>query len=659
MRGARAPQGGDGSAFARAVTCALVGWLLGRSWPDVSAGGVPEWQLYGFALGALFFVFMVMAVLADFSRLISNISRTWRSMRPGTKVAAGGWLSVREAKKAGFGGTKGLFLGVLMHLPIFLEDFVHGVILAPTRRGKTITFILPNLMRDIGTSRFVTDLRGDLTIQTAERIRAQGQKVIVIDPAGTTGEPSESYNILQIILDDLIDAPQDAISDAASLAMQIYQQPARAVSDPFWPQGTRKTLTFPFVAVCALRKPEEANLPNVHAILSNDAAFELLLLQARKSAKLGGDLASMANNILAVWRKTPKIFETFREGALQSLAPFSASGRFAPTMYECSFRFNDLKEEKSTLFLAIDGSRMETAAPYIGVMTWAALKEMIRAPNDIPVTFLLDEFTAYPLPQIPLALTALAGHGVRLWMVAQEMKELQRVYGPEALATIMSQSDTKVFFGINEPETASLVSRMLGQKTVVAENFGLAGGGSDTASVSISHTAKPVESEEELRRMEDDEAIMFHRNLRAGRLKRLGFHEIVPMRTEIKPNPFFGGKRLLGTVKMKLRGERAIVTRAGRGRQGDTGQPFWRPLFSCARFLVPGTGSLPMAALLALILFIGVPHIRFEYTATGSFEYRTIHSCHFIGPPLIGHSFWRYGHENCPLITWVKLGERP
>ncbi|MGE1076394.1 TraM recognition domain-containing protein, partial [Pseudomonas fragariae (ex Marin et al. 2024)] len=87
----------------------------------------------------------------------------------------------------------------------------------------------------------------------------------------------------------------------------------------------------------------------------------------------------------------------------------------------------------------------------------AALKELIREDNAVPVHFILDEFTNYKLPGLPNALTALAGYGVHCWMIVQELSEIARVYGHEALKTILSQTDVKQLFGITSIETATMV----------------------------------------------------------------------------------------------------------------------------------------------------------------------------------------------------------
>ncbi|MGE1157145.1 hypothetical protein, partial [Pseudomonas kitaguniensis] len=71
--------------------------------------------------------------------------------------------------------------------------------------------------------------------------------------------------------------------------------------------------------------------------------FDCLLADARTSDVLAGELATLADNIASTRDANPKHFESFREGAIQALVAFGPSGRLAPSMTHCDFRFRDLK----------------------------------------------------------------------------------------------------------------------------------------------------------------------------------------------------------------------------------------------------------------------------------------------------------------------------
>ncbi|MHC0054152.1 type IV secretory system conjugative DNA transfer family protein [Actibacterium sp. D379-3] len=546
------------------VTTAL-GYGLHQSWPLVQPGSFgPDWWAYAWGGGALIFAFGITAVAADLIALLVKLGRTFRALRPKRSEASASWLTRRQARKAGLAKTKGLFLGILEGQPLFIGTCVHGLLCSPARKGKTTGFVMAALCQDIGTSRIVADMKGELAAQTAHLIEERhGQNVIILNLAHKFSMGNAAYNPLQIILDDLEFTPEDAIADAWSLAFQLVATPPGGDRDPFWPNGTRKLIVFVVVALCLLRDEIEANLPRAFAVLGDNGEFERLLGEARTSDALGGELANLATNIASNWEDNPKHFESFREGAVQALVAFGPSGRLAPSMAHCDFRFSDLKREKTTLFLVCDYSRMDVFAPWLGLLIWAALKELVRSDDACGVQFILDEFTNYRLSGLPNALTALGGYGVRCWMVVQELEEIARVYGREALATILSQTDVKQFFGVSSYDTASLVSRMLGEEEITSESFGMGGAPGDMPSLSIGRAKKPLLTPDQIRRLPDDEQILFIKNLSPAKALKAGYHEVSPWRMEVANNPLHGGARYLGKVKMRIRRGRAAATRAG------------------------------------------------------------------------------------------------
>ncbi|MEL6467777.1 MAG: type IV secretory system conjugative DNA transfer family protein [Pseudomonadota bacterium] len=279
----------------------------------------------------MIFAFGVLAVAADLSTLIVKLGRTFRALRPKRSESSASWLTKRQARKAGLAKSKGQFLGILEGQPLFISNAVHGLLCSPARKGKTTGFVMAALAHDIGTSRVVADMKGELAAQTARLIEERhGQKVIILNPAHKFGMGNAAYNPLQIILDDLEFSPEDTIADAWSLAFQLVATPPGGDRDPFWPNGTRKLIVFVVVALCVLRDEIEANLPRAFALLADNDEFERLLIESLDSDALGGELANLATNIASSWEDNPKHFESFREGAVQALVAFGPSGRLAP-----------------------------------------------------------------------------------------------------------------------------------------------------------------------------------------------------------------------------------------------------------------------------------------------------------------------------------------
>ncbi len=647
------PQYGTGKLVPRALITGGLYLGLAETWPLIAPGShPPEWQIYAWGAAAALALVGTGAVAADLAAIAKQIRRVIRAHRPGDALGSADWLRRKEARKAGLGKTKGIFLGILDGQPLFIESAVHGLVCAPARKGKTTSFVMPALCHDIGASRLVTDLKGELTIQTARLIREKhAHTVIALDPAHGTGERNARYNPMQIILDDLAFAKEDVIADARSMAMQLHADPAGGARDPYWPNGTRKILTFALAAQCALRDPHEANLPALYDMLSDNEAFLALLADAEGSDELGGELAVLARGIRSTFESNPKQFDSFREGALQSLVAFGPSGHLAPSVEECDFRFRDLKRAKTTIFMVCDPSRMDVFEPWIGLMVWSALRELVREKNAIPVHLLLDEFTNYKLSGLPGALTALGGYGIHVWMVVQELKEIARVYGAPALETILSQSDVKQFFGVAASETATLVSRMLGQRAVPTASFSLGTLFGEPAGMSMNASLRDLMRADELRQLPEDEQIIFIKNLKPVRALKAGYHEVEPWRSEVAPNPLHGGARFLGKLKMTLRKGRAVAAKAGRRKLPASKTPLLRPILEVLHGQMPQFPVALIGAAVLVVLVFGWPHLRIQYAKNHAGQYLW---CEYYGPPFVTKPFTRRGTQNCPVIVWTN-----
>ena len=646
MTGTTQPQG---ALVPRLLGTALLGTVLYYTLPLVAPmPNGPGWEQALWSVGAVATLGGIFGVVRELGAVATRIVRTFKTLRPRQTDASARWLTARQARKAGLGGTEGLFLGILEGQPIFIANGVHGLLCAPARKGKTTGFVMPALCHDIGASRIVADMKGELLYQTGDLIRTQhGHEIIPVNPTHKFGMGNRPYNPMQIILDDLEEAREDAMADAWSMALQLYPPAPGGERDPYWPNGSRKLLVFVIVALCALREAHEANLPRVFEVLGSNDDFRTLLADARKSTILGGELATLAENIAGTRKLNPEHFESFREGAMQRLVPFGPSGHLAASIDSCGFRFRELKERRITLFLVCDYSRMDVFAPWLGLLVWAALKELVRQDNDVPVHFLLDEFTNYRLSGLPNALTALGGYGLHFWMVVQELQEITRAYGKEALATILSQTDVKQFFGVASQDTAKLVSDMLGSQEWLAESFGLSGSVFSTPSLNLGPRAKPLLTPDQVRRLPEDEQIIFVRNLPPIRALKVGYQEVAPWRSDVKPNPLHGGKVFLGRVKLRVRGARLRVTRAGRRMVERVKRPLIRPLLISLAPLVPGPPMIVLILAALTVWSFGWPYLRVEYAQTYSW-------CRYLGPPLVTRPLVRAGRANCSPVIWQK-----
>jgi type IV secretion system protein VirD4 len=190
---------------------------------------------------------------------------------------------------------------------------------------------------------------------------------------------------------------------------------------------------------------------------------------------------------------------------------------------------------------------------------------------------------------------------------------------------------------------------MLGEQEVLSESFGMGQSAGDAPSLSIGRARAPLLTPEQIRRLREDEQIIFVKNLPPIRALKVGYQEVQPWRDQVAPNPLHGGKAFLGKVKMRLVHGHAKATRAGRAKRERQPRPFLLPILAALTPLSPGMPVLSLAGAFLIVATYGLPHLLVEYTHSGSW-------CRYIGLPVVTQPFETHGNGQCKLIVWKHAG---
>ncbi len=467
------------------------------------------------------------------------------------------WATSKEIKRAGLYKTDGIFLGRDSNgHPIFFDGETHGMTLSPAGGGKTISFVIPQIChRSIST--VTTDLKGTISVMVQNLIKKHHKQVLYcVNPANLYADilgPSACYNPLIILIDDwkTEDGKKDLIADAQAIALQLYPDPHTKGENQYFRNGSRRFIVFCLLFLVTQKEQDQVTLSGVLHLLRNVEQLKEALFIAACSDYLNGELADIANDLLKKFEANDaKQIEAFREGALQATDAFSPSGWLAESTKKCDFRFKDLKTKAAIVSLIADPTKMKVFAPWLGLIIWAAITELTRCKSKKEVFFLLDECTNFRVEGLSNALTGLREYGIRVWFILQELEEYARVYGREALETLLSQTEVKQIFGVQSQKTAELVSKMLGDETIKSPNYSLGHDLSDRVQRSIGESSRPLLTPDEVRRFPD--TILFIKDMFPIRAIKTGYHEVKPWSKWVGINPLFG-KKLKGKTKVWLR----------------------------------------------------------------------------------------------------------
>jgi type IV secretion system protein VirD4 len=191
------------------------------------------------------------------------------------------------------------------------------------------------------------------------------------------------------------------------------------------------------------------------------------------------------------------------------------------------FAFADLKTRAATVFLVLPPDRISTYARWLRLMVTQSLQDMARAPGQpsAPVLYLLDEFAALGhLAPVERAMTLMAGYGVQLWPILQDVHQLRATYGARA-GTFLSNLGVLQIFGVNDHDSARLASDLLGQGTVVFQTTSQAMD-SDRSGLTYAehHSGRPLLTPDEVRNLPLNRELLFVAGMRPVLADKLRFY---------------------------------------------------------------------------------------------------------------------------------------
>ncbi len=395
----------------------------------------------------------------------------------------------------------------------------HLLTMAPTRAGKGVGAIIPNLLL-ASRSIICIDPKGE-NARVAWRARDALGPVHVLDPFGVTGLPSAAFDPLAELDPDSLDIAEDAAALADAL---VYDAPGET-GEAHWNEEAKALLAGIILYVVANELPGRRTLATVrHLITSAPDVFETMLRIMQSSEAAGGLVARAANRHLA---------KSDREGAgvlsaAQRHTHFLDSPRMARVLGRSDFRFADLKERTATVFLVLPPDRLSTYSRWLRLLVTQSLAELARSPARPapPVLYLLDEFAALgSLAPVERAFALMAGYGVQLWPILQDVHQLRATYGPRA-GTFLSNAGVLQVFGVNDHDSARMVSDLLGQQTIVFQPMSRALD-SEKSGISLSqhHVGRPLLTPDEVRNLPQDLQLLFLAGQRPIIARKLRYFE--------------------------------------------------------------------------------------------------------------------------------------
>ena len=231
--------------------------------------------------------------------------------------------------------------------------------------------------------------------------------------------------------------------------------------------------------------------------------------------------------------------------SLQSHTHFLDSPSIRKSLSASDFKFEDLKTSRMTIYLVLPADRLNAFGRWLRLLIQQALTvnaRNIEIKTDKPILFMLDEMAAMGrLSMIEQAFGLMAGFGMQLWGIVQDLSQLHRIYG-DGWQTFIGNSGVIQYFGSRDLMTAEYFSKMCGMATIekfsigrsianaVSSSFGSQSSGSNQStthsdSVTEDVAQRPLAYPDELMVMRDNKQVMFVENFNPVPARKIKWYE--------------------------------------------------------------------------------------------------------------------------------------
>ena len=435
--------------FAGAVLFELVSAdvLESRPWSIVQYAGYSDLPVYWIAVAAGVAPPLVLGLLMIIPKK--------ESLHGNAK-----WATARDVEKAGMRAKGGILLGRFRGKYLSTNEASHFLVCAPTRSGKGVGVIIPNLLSFDGST-IIHDIKLENWEKTSGFRRAHGHKVFLWSPMNPDGR-THSYNPLDRIRDDAL----FRLSDAQSLASHLIPLPKK---DPIWDQLARFLFTALILYTLDRAREEDtpATLGEIYRTLGDHADLQAWAMETSTLPWLDPECRRL---LLSFAGMTDKERSFVRTSIAKCLNLWSNPLVDAATS-RSDFDLGDLRRKRMAIYLGVTTDTQEAVAPLVALFFQQAIAALTqREPGkDEPhkVLFLMDEFASLGrMSLIANAVTMLASYGGRLMFILQALSTLDEHYGKEGREVILQNCAFQVFFAASDETTTRYVTSRLGKKTV-------------------------------------------------------------------------------------------------------------------------------------------------------------------------------------------------
>lgn len=453
------------------------------------------------------------------------------------------WADRRDLARAGLFEQSGVMLGRFRGQYLRHDGPEHVLCFAPTRSGKGVGLVVPTLLT-WPSSAIVHDIKGENWGLTAS-YRSRFGRVLLFDP---TNADSAAYNPLLEIR-----RGESEVRDVQNVADILVDPEGSLERRNHWEKTSHALLVGAILHV--LYAEPDKTLAGVATFLSDPKRpIEATLKVMMCTAHLGdaGPHPVVASAARELFNKS----ENERSGVLSTAMSFLGLYRdpVVAQVTRCSqWNISDLVDgdDPVTLYLVVPPSDISRTKPLIRLVLnqigRRLTEDLDGSAERQRLLLMLDEFPALGrLDFFESALAFMAGYGLKAFLIAQSLNQIEKAYGPNN--AILDNCHVRVSFATNDERTAKRVSDALGTATEMRAMKNYAGHRLSPwlghLMVSRSETARQLLTPGEIMQLPPDDEIVMLSGLPPIRAKKTKYYTDPALQGRVSPPPEAGSSKV-------------------------------------------------------------------------------------------------------------------
>ena len=422
------------------------------------------------------------------------------------------WAGPGELRTAKLREDDGLVLGKKNGKLLRNAEPVHALVAAPTRSGKGVGVVIPNLLFWNG-SVVVLDIKKENYEITAGH-RSKHHPVYMWSPMD---DHSARYNPFDFITQE---GPR-RITDLQKLAEILLPRPAHG--EKMWVNEAQSL--FLGIALLVLDDPA---VPSTLGQVYRTLMGETDLVKIAEDALEKDALESACREALANFKNKAEKERSGVKSNLTSALALWANPNIDAATAASDFDLREFRRKRAAVYVGVGQDQLLTLAPLLNLFFQQAVAELSksRAGKDEPyeVLFLIDEFAMLgAMPTLQKGLALLAGYNIRIVLICQGLGQLEEIYGRQGTEGILQNCALQIFFASNDDSTTHYISNRLGTKTVQVKSRSQSQDWKTTTSTS--YVPRPMLPPEEVRRLHPKRAIIFKETARPVLADKIRYYQ--------------------------------------------------------------------------------------------------------------------------------------